>query len=148
MTRYWLGVVQRAHVLHGVELGIVQTNHGARSGVQRMQPGDGFVYYSPKTSHPDGEPLREFTAIGRIADGAPWQADADPHIMAGIRPWRRGVDYALEAKPAPIQPLLPVLELTRGNPNWGFIMRRGHVEISKHDFDVIAQAMHADTLVG
>jgi hypothetical protein len=148
VTRYWLGVVQRAHVLRGVELGIAQTNHGAQSGVKRMQPGDGFVYYSPKTSYPEGEPLREFTAIGRIAEGEPWQAESDPDMMAGIRPWRRRVDYALEARPTPIAPLLPVLDLTRGNSNWGFIMRRGHLEITKHDFDVIAEAMHAVTLVG
>jgi hypothetical protein len=141
MTRYWLGVVQRSHVLHGVELGIAQTNHGAKAGVQRMQPGDGFVYYSPKTSYPDGDPLREFTAIGRIAEGDIWQADADPNLMAGFRPWRRKVDYLLDATAAPITPLLQVLELTRGNSNWGLVMRRGHVEISEHDFDVIADAM-------
>ena len=73
--RYWLGVVQRSHVLRGVALGIAQTNHGVKSGIKRMQPGDGLVYYSPKTSYPDGDPLREFTAIGRIADGEAWQAD-------------------------------------------------------------------------
>ena len=84
----------RAHVLLGVEWGIAQTNHGKRAGVQRMRPGDGFVYYSPRTSHPDGEPLREFTAIGRVADGEAYQAESDPNLMAGFRPWRRDVRYA------------------------------------------------------
>lgn len=147
MTRYWLGVVQRAHVQRGVEWGVAQTNHGKRAGVQRMQPGDGFVYYSPKTSFPDGDQLREFTAIGRVADGDVYQADADPGLMAGFRPWRRDVEYSSHARSAPIAPLLPVLDLTRGNANWGFQLRRGHLEITQHDFDVIAREMGADELV-
>ncbi len=114
VTKYWLGVVQRAHVMIGVELGIAQTNHGAKAGVARMQPGDGFAYYSPKTSYPDGDPLREFTAIGRIAEGDIWQEDTGE-----FRPWRRKVEYARDAHAAPITPLLPILELTRGNPQLG-----------------------------
>ena len=134
--RYWLGVVQRAHVLHGVELGIAQTNHGAKAGVLKMTPGDGFVYYSPKTSYPDGDPLRHFTAIGRIAPGEAYQADD-----GDFHPWRRAVAYDTTAHEAEIAPLLDVLELTRGNRNWGFIMRRGHLELSAHDFAAIAEAM-------
>ena len=106
MTRYWLGVVQRAHVRLGVEWGIAQTNHGKRAGVQRMQPGDGFVYYSPKTSFPEGDPLREFTAIGRVGDGDVYRAEADPEHMAGFRPWRRTVIYSAHARSAPIGPLI------------------------------------------
>ena len=140
--RYWLGVVQREHVLRGVALGIAQTNHGARAGVARMEPGDGFVYYSPKTSYPEGDPLREFTAIGRVAPGEPWQASD-----GGFRPWRRKVDYDGAAVATPIAPLLDVLDLTRGNRNWGFAMRRGHLEVTPHDFAVIAREMGADTLL-
>lgn len=144
--RYWLGVVQRSHVLRGVSLGIAQTNHGARSGIQRMRPGDGLVYYSPKTDYPQGDRLREFTAIGRIADGDAWQVDAE--LMTGdVRPWRRKVEYDELAHAVPIAPLLEVLELTRGNPNWGLLMRRGQVEVTPRDFGVIAAEMGAASLV-
>ena len=141
MTRYWLGVVQRSHVLRGVELGIVQTNHGAKAGVFRMQPGDGIVYYSPKTDYPDGAPLKEFTAIGTVADGEPWQADD-----GDFRPWRRSANYDKTATAASITPLLDALDLTRGNRNWGYVMRRGHLELTEHDFELIAQEMGADIL--
>lgn len=145
-TKYWLGVVQREHVLRGVSMGIAQTNHGVKSGIQRMLPGDGLVYYSPKTAYPEGEPLKQFTAIGRIADGEAWQADES--AMGGdFRPWRRRVEYDESARATAIAPLLEVLELTRGNKNWGFIMRRGQVEITKHDFDAIAGEMGATSLV-
>ena len=41
-----------------------------------------------------------------------------------------------------------MLDLTRGNANWGFQLRRGHLELTKHDYDVIAREMGADELVG
>lgn len=140
--RYWLGVVQRDHVLRGVSLGIAQTSHGARAGIQRMRPGDLLVYYSPKTRYPDGEPLREFTAIGRVSEGEAWQAEAGE-----FRPWRRRVEYDESAHAVPISPLLEVLELTRGNRNWGMTMRRGQVEVTPGDFAIIATEMGATSLV-
>lgn len=140
MTGYWIGVVQREHVMRGVAGGFAQTNHGA-AGIKRMAPGDGLVYYSPKTSYPDGDPLRQFTAIGTIVDEPAWQADE-----GSFTPWRRKVDYDTSAAATPIAPLLDVLELTRGNSNWGFIMRRGQVEISQHDFEAIAREMGSASL--
>lgn len=138
MTKYWLGVVQRSHVLKGVELGIAQTNHGKKTGLDRLTPADGFVYYSPKTDYPAGAPLKEFTAIGRVAEGEPWQADD-----GDFHPWRRKVHWNRSATSAPIAPLLDHLDLTRGNSNWGFALRRGLLEVTAHDFDLIADAMGA-----
>ena len=142
----WLCVVQREHVLQGIELGIVQTNHGVRSGIQRMSPGDGLVFYSPKTAYPDGDPLRQFTGVGFVAEGEPWQEPVPVDDEGGIHPWRRAVRF-VAATATPIAPLLDELELTRGNRNWGFIMRRGQLAITQRDFDVIARQMGADTLV-
>ncbi len=64
-----------------------------------------------------------------------------------MRPWRRRVEYVDGAAETPIAPLLPVLELTRETPNWGWLMRRGLLEMTPHDFAVIAGAIGADTLV-
>ncbi|NQX11891.1 EVE domain-containing protein [Microbacteriaceae bacterium VKM Ac-2855] len=131
----WLAVVQRAHVLRGVELGIAQINHGSKAGIGRLRPGDRFVYYSPKTDLEGGEPLKSFTAIGIVAEGESWQAeDGD------FRPWRRRIDYDSTAEEAPIAPLQSVLEFT-SVPNWGYQLRRGLIEISSSDFALIAHAM-------
>ncbi|MFC6356810.1 EVE domain-containing protein [Luethyella okanaganae] len=143
--RYWLGVVQREHVLRGVSLGIAQLNHGSRSSISRLGESDGLVYYSPKTSFPDGERLREFTAIGRVAAGEVYQATDGPAMTTAsgetFRPWRRRVDYDHAAVAAPIGPLLPVLDFTSASSNWGFQLRRGLIELSRHDFDVIREQM-------
>lgn len=135
--KFWMGVVQREHVHRGVALGIAQTNHGAMTGVRRMTGGDRIVYYSPKTAYPDGDPLKQFTAIGTIADGEPWQTD-------GM--WRRRVDYIEGVRPTPIAELSGELELTSA-PNWGYALRRGLLELSEHDFALIATAMDARELI-
>ena len=142
--RYWLGVVSRDHVQIGVRLGIAQLNHGLKGTIGRLNASDGLIYYSPKTSYPDGEPLREFTAIGRVADDDVFQPSDGTLITSSsgesYRPWRRRVDYDLDAVPVPIRPLTGMLELT-AIPNWGYALRRGLVELSRYDFDLIQAQM-------
>jgi hypothetical protein len=145
--RYWLGVVQRDHVLRGVELGIAQLNHGSKQAVSQLREADGLIYYSPRVSWPDGDPLREFTAIGRVADDAVFQ-DGDGAVMTNAfgepyRPWRRRVDYDQFAVPTSVRPLIPVLDFTSASPNWGFQLRRGLIELSRNDFEIIKAQMRA-----
>jgi hypothetical protein len=130
----WLGVVSREHVARGVERGIAQIGHGKRASLARMQPGDWLVYYSPRERLRDGAPVKAFTAVGRLVDDVVWQADE-----GAFKPWRRRVDY-LEAREAPVRLLLDVLDLTR-SPNWGYALRRGLLELTRHDFTLIYAAM-------
>jgi hypothetical protein len=130
----WLGVVSRNHVERGVGLGIVQTNHGARAGLARMSAGEWFVYYSPKTAYPDGEPLKAFTAIGRIADDEIFQVHE-----RGFDPYRRRVAYE-KCREVPIADFGGALELT-SVPNWGYQLRRGLIPLSDADLVLITRAM-------
>lgn len=145
--RFWLGVVQREHVLHGVAQGIAQFNHGSKAAVARLREADGLIYYSPRVSFPDGEPLREFTAIGRVADDVVFEATGGHQMTTAggdaLRTWRRRIDYDREARPVPIRPLLGVLDFTTASPNWGYQLRRGLIELSRHDFDIIRAQMRA-----
>lgn len=134
--RAWIGVVSREHVLRGVSDGIAQLGHGKRAPLARLSAGDWLVYYSPKTSYPDGEELRAFTAIGTVTDNEIYEQSMGDQF----RPSRRKVDYR-EAKEAPIKPLLPYLSFSRETSNWGMVMRRGLVEITSEDLDLIAEAM-------
>ncbi|WP_405135067.1 EVE domain-containing protein [Nocardia sp. NBC_01388] len=137
MSKYWLAVVSRDHVRRGVELGIAQANHGKRAPVERMRPGDGFVYYSPRTGMREGEVLKAFTALGIIADQPVWQAEDQGGCF---RPWRRAVDYDRSAEQVPIDSLRSELDLT-STPNWGIVLRRGLIELTAHDFAAISRAM-------
>ncbi|MEV6601751.1 EVE domain-containing protein [Actinoplanes sp. NPDC051346] len=131
---HWLGVVCRDHVRRGTELGIAQLGHGKRDGLARLTAGDWLVYYSPRTSLRDGEPLQAFTALGVVADNEIWQAHEQ-----NFHPWRRRVDYLPEVTETPVRSLK--LDLT-DQPHWGHQLRRGLVGLTDHDFAVIRAAMH------
>ena len=133
--RHWLGVVCRDHVRSGTALGVAQLGHGRRTGLDRLAAGDWLVYYSPRTEARGGAPVQAFTAIGKVADDDIWQAEE-----GDFRPWRRRVDYVPEVVETPIRFLR--LDLT-DEPNWGYQLRRGLIELSAGDFAVISAAMRA-----
>ncbi|MFO7690167.1 MAG: EVE domain-containing protein [Cryobacterium sp.] len=135
--RFWLGVAHRDHVLRGVHMGVCQSPPRAQRVLHDMNEADGVVYYSPKTRH-DGDALREFTALGRIAPGPAFQSGDS---STDFRAWRRRTDYDPVLEPTAIRPLLTILDLSRGNPDWGYQLRAGLLEISRHDFDVIRHQM-------
>ncbi|MFC5928067.1 EVE domain-containing protein [Cryobacterium melibiosiphilum] len=135
--RFWLGVAQRDRVLRCVHMGMAQVSEGARGVLESMNESDGLVYYSPRDTW-EGESLREFTAIGRIAPG-PAFPTGDSY--SAYNPWRRRTDYDTDAVATSIRPLLSILDLSRGNPDWGYQLRRGIIEISRHDFELIRQQM-------
>ena len=138
---YWIGVVSKDHVALGVNGGFTQLNHGKAGPLERMRAGDGFAFYSPRLSYPDGAPLQAFTAVGRIRDGIVYQATlvADA-IVNGIAPFRLGVDY-LPAHDAPIKPLIDALSFIRSKAHWGAAFRFGYLRVPEEDFARIAAAM-------
>ena len=69
-------------------------------------------------------------------DDAPFQAVQ----TESFKPFRRKVDY-VKARDAEIHPLLDRLSFSRGNRNWGQVLRRGFFEIENDDYDTIADAM-------
>ncbi len=129
----WLGVVSAEHVRRGVELGIAQIGHGKRSGLARMTPGDTLVYYSPVERLGDGTPLRQFTALGTVADDEIWQADD-----GDFHPFRRRVAYE-NVRPVPLQEVKDRLLLT-ASPNWGYQLRRGLLPLEEQDLAVLRGA--------
>ena len=65
-ARAWVAVVSRAHVERGAAGGFAQVCRGKRTALERMQPGDWLAYYFPTSEFRGGEPVRAFTAIGRV----------------------------------------------------------------------------------
>jgi hypothetical protein len=135
--RAWVGIVSRSHVHCGVAGGFAQLNHGKRGPLERMSVGDWLVYYSPRTDFPDGEPLRAFTALGRIVGATAYPFD----MGGGFVPYRRDVRYAKGVREVPVSTLAS--ELSFVTPSWGMLARRGHFEISMADLERIARAMGA-----
>ncbi len=134
--RFWIAVVSKDHVDRATAGGFAQVNHGKAGPLERMRAGDGFAFYSPRASHPDGASLQAFTAIGRVRSGTLYQADLDD----GFRPFRLDVEF-LNAAPAPVRPLVPDLSFIRSKTHWGAAFRFGVVRVPAADFALIAGAM-------
>ena len=135
--RYWINTVSRDHVRAGIEGGFTQATHGRAVGLRRLSAGDLIAFYSPRTSYPEGPPLREFTAIRLALDTEPYQVEMTP----SFHPWRRRLRF-LPAEEAPIELLLDELEFIGDRRRWGVVFRRGLFEIGAEDFQRIASAMH------
>ncbi len=136
MERYWIGVVSLSHVKRALAGGFAQLGHGKAAPLRRMSAGDWLIYYSPTSDMESGEPLRQFTAIGKVVGESVYQHRMGPDFV----PFRRDVTY-LKCKPVPIGPLIPKLSFIKDPARWGFPFRRGHIEITKRDCELIARAM-------
>jgi hypothetical protein len=137
--RYWINTVSYNHVKVGMEGGFTQANHGRATNLQRLSKGDLIAFYSPRTRFEDGEPLQHFTAVARVLDERPYQAEMTPTF----HPWRRQVVF-LPCEQASIKPLIEDLTFIEDKRQWGFPFRRGLFEIPNEDFHRIALAMKAE----
>jgi hypothetical protein len=140
--RYWIGVVSKDDVNVAVASGFVQLGHGKAGRLERMRAGDGFLFYSPRASYPDGPPLKQFTAIGKVGDAPLVHAERPD----GEAVFRRGVDF-LPAEPTPIRPLIPVLTFIRSKEHWGAAFRFGFLPVPEQDFERIASAIGRPVMV-
>jgi hypothetical protein len=133
---HWLAVASANHVRIGRAQGAGFAVVHLAEPLRRMKAGDRLVYYSPTEVYGVKAPFRQFTAIGTIKPGEPYQG-----VMPGdFTPFRRDVlwDDAVEA---PIGPLLDQLELTADKRNWGYQLRFGLIPITATDMALIGAAM-------
>jgi hypothetical protein len=135
-ARCWVNTVSLDHVRRGVAGGFTQADHGARTRLSRLRPGDGLAFYSPRTAFHDGEPLQQFTAIGIVTGDEPYQVE----MTADFRPWRVAVDF-LPSEPAAARPLVGHLSFVTDPGRWGLPFRRGLFEVPRSDLVTIAAAM-------
>jgi len=136
--RNWIAVASAEHVRLGRAAGFMQVCHGKAAPLRRVRPGSRVVYYSPSEQFGGKDRLQAFTALGVVRDVDPYQFD----MGGGFCPFRRDVAW-LEARPAPIKPLLERLEFTKGLRNWGQKFRFGLFAITASDMAIIADAMGA-----
>ncbi|WP_431026714.1 EVE domain-containing protein [Lysinibacillus sp. LZ02] len=135
-TKYWIGVVSEEHVKLGVKGGFAQLCHGKSAPLKKMKEGDWLVYYSSKKTYPNGEPLQSFTAVGQVKTGEVYSYTMTPQFI----PYRIDIDYR-DCYNASLASLKPMLIFIKENVNIGLLFRRGHFEIRKEDFIVIANAI-------
>ena len=136
MTKYWIAVASADHLARGKQGGFMQVNHGKVGPLKRVKKGDLIAYYSPLKTYGGTQKLCAFTGLGRITSESPYQGD----MGEGFKPFRHNVNW-LNIQDAPIEPLLPRLEFTKGKTNWGYQFRFGLFQVSEIDLKIIATAM-------
>jgi EVE domain len=142
VSRNWIAVAAAEHVRRGRAAGFMQVCHGKAASLRRLQPGARVAYYSPTETFRGKDKLQAFTAIGVVRPAEPYCFD----MGSGFCPFRRDVRW-LEAREAPIQPLLDMLDFSAGVKNWGYQLRFGLFEIGDHDLRIVAAAMAAQVPV-
>lgn len=138
----WVATISLAHVHRGIEGGFIQADPVRTTRLTRLQAGDRIVFYSPRTDHPDGDRLQQFTACGTVVGEEAHQVELAPDLQ----PWRRDVRFE-PCLPIPIRPLLGELGFIPDRAHWGIPFRRGLFPIPAEDFDRIASAMGAAGLI-
>ena len=138
----WIAVASAEHARIGRDhrpVGFMQVGHGKGAPLKRVAPGDRVAYYAPATAYGGSDRLQSFVSIGVVQPGEPYTAD----MGGGFVPWRRDVRY-VQAKEAPIAPLLDQLQFIEDRQRWGYKFRFGLFEVNDHDLRLIAGAMQAD----
>ncbi len=130
--RFWIVVVSKDHIAHGVAGGFMQANHGKQGPLRRMSAGDGVICYSPKQTYQVNKPLQAFTAIGRVADDRVYQHKMNDDFI----PYRRNIEW-LKCRETPIAPLILTLDFIKNKASWGYQFRFGFFEITERDFKLI-----------
>jgi len=138
MNNFWIIVAARDHARNGIENGFIQANHGKRTALDRMRPGDGIVIYSPKAEYAKPDRLQAFTALGTVGDEPVWQVDAG----GGFLPFRRHVKFEPIVE-VPLLPMLESLSFIKNKSAYGAVFRFGVVKIPESDFRLIGNAMRA-----
>ena len=134
--RYWCIVAARDHVERGVGEGFLQANHGRRQNLDRMQPGDGVVCYSPAVQPGGNQKIQAFTALGYVLDEEVYQVE----MTEDFHPYRRRIQFE-KGSPAPIRPLIHQLAFIEDKTHWGYPFRRGFFEVPEADFELIRTVM-------
>ncbi|HUX12846.1 MAG TPA: EVE domain-containing protein [Spirochaetia bacterium] len=137
-TCYWIVVASRDHARIGVEGSIIQANHGKRSALDRMRPGDKVAIYSPRETFGVRGKLQAFTALCTVEEGEVWQADLGPDF----KPFRRAARYETVVD-VPLMSVLPDLDFIRNKASYGAVFRFGVVKVPEPDFRIIESALTA-----
>lgn len=137
----WVSTISLNHVHRGIAGGFMQADHGSDARLRRLHAGDRVVFYSPRTDHPHGEPLQQFTAWGVVTGSEPYQVE----LNADFRPWRLAMRFE-PCLPVPIRQVLGELSFITDDKYWGVPFRRGLFQVPDADFERILHALAADRL--
>ena len=110
--RYWIGVIAGDLIPFAVAEGVCAFTKGQEAPVAKLDVGDRFFFYSPKTGVMDGDPVQAFTAMGEVTGDVVYQK---PWGDTGFTAWVRDavttkvvkmITMLAQMKPPPRPPMI------------------------------------------
>lgn len=134
--KFWIGTAHLAMADAMREVGIVAFSYGREAPVQKVSPGDGVIYYAPRTDF-EGDPVQAFVALARVTGDEVEQVTipGTDHV-----PFARAAHYE-QVSHVPVRPLLERLSFVKSPRHWGMAFRRSFFEATPADFALIADGL-------
>ena len=138
--KYWINVVSKEHTELGVKGGFMQSCHGKKAPLLRINKQDWVLFYSSKEKMNSKEKYQCFTAIGEILDDEVFNYQMSENFC----PFRRRVTF-YPCKEVSILPLIKELDFIENKKFWGYPFRYGLLEIKEKDFIFLKNKMTGDS---
>ncbi|HXH09160.1 MAG TPA: EVE domain-containing protein [Alphaproteobacteria bacterium] len=146
MPRYWILCMSEDNYLIAKKQGLIGMSEQAKSAIHKITTGDIITFYISKKKV-DAPPndltqrVREFRGIARVSGEVFESNDLIWNVRdKEIFPYRRKVDFLSDARAA-VRPLIEKPSFVTNTIYWALPLRKGYVEISPKDFDMIQEAM-------
>jgi hypothetical protein len=135
--KFYIGVVARDHALIAAKAGYCSFSHGKQATVDKLNIGDQFVFYAPKSGVMEGETVQAFVALGTVTgEQSVERMWADTKFSA----WTKEAAF-VPINEVPVKPMLDDLSFVSNPRYWGMAFRRSFFEITPEDFSKIHKAM-------
>jgi predicted RNA-binding protein len=148
MPRYWILCMSEDNYDIARQHGLIGMSERAGKAMQHIGLGDMIMFYiNRKTvdSAPNDPAVKvqQFRGIARVSGEAFESDDVIWHVRdSEIFPYRRAVEFLSDAK-ADVRPLIEQLSFVTNTMYWALPLRKGYVEITPKDFEIIQAAMEA-----
>lgn len=136
MRQYWVSKAAQEHVKVVQDKGYTQVNMGPRGPLEKMNPGDWILYYSPTVYYAQDEPVcHQFTGIACVNDQRVYP-------QGGLFPdrWRRNVEF-FECEPIHVQHFVGKVTFLPEQKNWQDTLEESIFQITRDDFITIVEAI-------
>jgi hypothetical protein len=130
--KYWVSVVSKEHALRGIGGGYMQACHGKEAPLNRMKPGDFFMFYCPNAIMLSKEKIQKFIGLGKVKDKPTYQFS----MSDSFHPYRRDIEFIPGAEKIESAVISELKDLSIKSK-----FRFGFFELPEEDFNVIAQSM-------
>ena len=152
MPRYWILCMSEDNCLIAKQQGLIGVSEQAKAAIHKIATEDMITFYisRKRVSSPPNDPaqrVQQFRGIARVSGEAFESNDLIWHVRESeIFPYRRRVEFLSDER-VKARPLIEKLSFVTNTMYWALPLRKGYVEITRKDFEMIQGAMKAGHVI-